>query len=407
MKKSLLKNYANLIAKMGVNVQKGQDVYVVANLDQPEFVAMVVEALYKLGANKVYVDWGYEPLGKIHVKYQSAETLGKVDRLALEKIKWRSEELPAHLYIVSDDPDSMKGVDMDKYVKAQRSKMKVIKPYRDSMENKYQWCIAAVPGKKWAKKVFPELPVSKAVEKLWESILAASRAMEDPIEAWNLHNSNIKEKCGILNKLQLVKLHYTSDNGTDLTVGLNELGKFNGGYDTTLSGVSFNPNIPSEEVFTSPKAGVAEGIVYSTKPLSYNGQLIEDFFMRFENGRVVEVGAKKNKALLEKMVSTDNGAAMLGECAFVPYDSPINNTGILFYETLFDENASCHLAVGRGFPDCLEGFENMTIEEQHAAGINDSAIHVDFMIGTNDLKVVGTDIHGKEIVIFKDGSWNF
>ena len=197
MKKSLLKNYANLIAKMGVNVQKGQDVYVVANLDQPEFVAMVVEALYKLGANKVYVDWGYEPLGKIHVKYQSAETLGKVDRLALEKIKWRSEELPAHLYIVSDDPDSMKGVDMDKYVKAQRSKMKVIKPYRDSMENKYQWCIAAVPGKKWAKKVFPELPVSKAVEKLWESILAASRAMEDPIEAWNLHNSNIKEKCEI------------------------------------------------------------------------------------------------------------------------------------------------------------------------------------------------------------------
>ena len=194
---------------------------------------------------------------------------------------------------------------MDKYVKAQRSKMKVIKPYRDSMENKYQWCIAAVPGKKWAKKVFPELPVSKAVEKLWESILAASRAMEDPIEAWNLHNSNIKEKCGILNKLQLVKLHYTSDNGTDLTVGLNELGKFNGGYDTTLSGVSFNPNIPSEEVFTSPKAGVAEGIVYSTKPLSYNGQLIEDFFMRFENGRVVEVGAKKNKDLLEKMVSTD------------------------------------------------------------------------------------------------------
>lgn len=407
MKKSVLKSYADLIAKKGVNVQKGQEVLVMCGLDQPEFVAMVVESLYKNGAKKVYVEWGYDQLTKLHVKYQSEETLGRLDKVALEKLKWRSNSLPAHLYLVSDDPDGLKGVNMEKYMKAQSAKMKVIKPYRDKMESKYQWCIAAVPGKKWAAKVFPELPTQKAVEKLWEAILQASRAYGDPIKNWGAHNTNIKEKCTALNNMHLSKLHYSSSNGTDFTVWLNEKGKFNGGFDTTLSGVDFNPNIPSEEVFTSPKAGKAEGIVYATKPLSYNGQLIENFYLRFENGKVVEVHAEKNQSLLEQMVAIDEGSKMLGECALVPYDSPINNTGILFYETLFDENACCHLALGRGFPDCLYGFEKMSKEEQQKCGINDSQIHVDFMIGSDDLQIVGTDKRGNEILIFKDGNWAF
>ncbi len=407
MKKSVLKSYADLIAQKGVNVQKGQEVLVMCNLDQPDFVALVVESLYKRGAKKVYVEWGFDKLTKLAVKYQSDETLGKVDKVALEKIKWRSKTLPAHLYLVSDDPDGLKGIDMGKYVKAQRSKMKVIKPYRDEMENKYQWCIAAVPGKKWAQKVFPDLSAKKAEEKLWDSILQASRAYGDGVENWNKHNADVKAKCAALNAMHLSKLHYTSSNGTDFTVWLNEKGKFNGGYDTTLCGVNFNPNIPSEEVFTSPKAGKAEGVVYATKPLSYNGQLIENFYVKFQNGKVTEVFAEKNQSLLEQMISTDEGASMLGECALVPYDSPINNTGILFYETLFDENACCHLALGRGFPDCLEGFETMSKEEQHANGINDSQIHVDFMIGSEDLKIVGTDDNGKEILIFDNGNWAF
>lgn len=407
MKKSVLKSYADLIAQKGVNVQKGQEVLVMCNLDQPEFISLVVESLYKRGAKKVYVEWGYDALTRLAVKYQSDETLGTVDKVALEKLKWRSKTLPAHLYLVSDDPDGLKGIDMGKYVKAQRSKMKVIKPYRDAMESKYQWCIAAVAGKKWAQKVFPDLPAKKAVEKLWESILQASRAFDDGVENWNIHNKNIKEKCAALNAMHLTKLHYTSSNGTNFTVWLNEKGKFNGGYDTTLSGVDFNPNIPSEEVFTSPKAGRAEGVVYATKPLSYNGQLIENFHIKFTDGKVSEVYAEKNQSLLEQMVSTDEGASMLGECALVPYDSPINNTGILFYETLFDENACCHLALGRGFPDCLYGFESMTKEEYHANGINDSQIHVDFMIGSKDLKIIGTDDKGNEIVIFNNGNWAF
>lgn len=407
MKKVLLKSYADLIAKKGVNVQKGQEVLIMCGLDQPEFVSMVVESLYKNGAKKVYVEWNYDQLTKLHVKYQSEETLGRLDKIAMEKIKWRSSDLPAHLYLVSDDPDGLKGVNMEKYMKAQQSKMKVIKPYRDKMESKYQWCIAAVPGKEWANKVFPELPTQKAIEKLWEAILTASRAYGDPIKNWDNHNLNVKAKCTALNNMHLTKLHYTSSNGTDFTVWLNEKGKFNGGFDTTLSGVDFNPNIPSEEVFTSPKAGKAEGIVYATKPLSYNGQLIENFYIKFENGKVSEVHAEKNQSLLEQMVAIDDGAKMLGECALVPYDSPINNTNILFYETLFDENACCHLALGRGFPDCLYGFEKMSKKEQCANGINDSQIHVDFMIGAEDLQIVGTDKRGNDVLIFKDGNWAF
>ena len=405
MKKSVLKAYADLIAEKGVNVQRGQEVLVMCELDQPEFVATVVESLYKHGAKKVYVDWSFDALTKLHVKYQSEETLSKVDRLAMTKIKWRSETLPAHLYLVSEDPDGLAGINMEKYMRAQKAKMKVIKPFRDKMESKYQWCIAAVPGKKWAAKVFPDMPIREAVEKLWDSILTASRAYGDPIKNWNEHNVDIKAKCTALNNMHLSKLHYTSSNGTDFTVWLNELGKFNGGYDTTLSGVDFNPNIPSEEVFTSPKAGKAEGVVYATKPLSYNGQLIDGFYIRFENGKVKEVHAEKNQALLEQMIKTDEGASMLGECALGPYDSPINNTGILFYETLFDENCCCHLALGRGFPDCLYGFEKMSQKEQRQNGINDSQIHVDFMIGAKDLKIVGTDKRGKEILIFSNGNW--
>lgn len=405
MKKSDLKAYADLIAQKGLNVQKGQEVLITCGLEQPEFVAMVVESLYKRGAKKVVVDWAYNPLYKLDIKYQSDETLGRVDKLAREKLKWRAESLPAQLHILSEDPDGLKGIDIAKMMRSQRARMKVVKPFRDKMENKYQWCIVAVPGKKWAKKIFPELSTSKAMEKLWENILQASRVYGDPIKNWEEHNLAVKEKCTVLNGMKLKQLHYTSKNGTDFTVELNENGRFCGGYDTTLSGVDFNPNIPSEEVFTSPKAGKAEGIVYATKPLSYNGQLIENFHIKFKGGKAVEVYAEKNQALLEQMISIDEGASMLGECALVPYDSPINNTGILFYETLFDENCCCHLALGRGFADCLYDYEKMTKEEHKQNGINDSQIHVDFMIGASDLQIVGIDKRGNKVLIFKDGNW--
>ncbi len=406
MNKLQLRRYAKLLARTGVNVKKGQWVVVEAYLDQPEFVEMCVEELYRAGAGKVTVEWAHQPLTSLRYKYESQTTLEAFAKWEIEKLEHEKQELPAMLYLESADPDGLKGVDQDKFTAVRVARSKIVKPIRDDMENRYQWCIAAVPGKAWAKKVFPDLMVNTAVERLWDAILAASRADgPDPVRAWMHHNDELAARCDHLNRLKLTALEYRSSNGTDFKVGLIEGSMFKGGGEETVSGNYFNPNIPSEEIFISPKAGDAEGVVYSTKPLSYQGELIEDFSVRFEGGKVVEVKAKKNQALLEKMVSMDEGARMLGECALIGYDSPINNAGILFYNTLFDENASCHLALGRGFNECLRGFENMTKEEIKAKGINDSMIHVDFMIGSKDLEIVGIGRGGARVQIFKDGNW--
>ncbi len=406
MNKTQLRRYAKLLAKTGINVKKGQWVMVTAELDQPEFVEMVVEELYRAGAGKVTVEWAHQPLQKLHYKYAKEDVLKKIEKWEIEKLELRKKELPAMLYLESEDPDGLSGVDQEKFTSVRMARTKVIKPYRDAMENKYQWCIAAVPGKTWAKKVFPGLMVNTAVEKLWDAILVASRADgSDPVREWARHNDELAQRCDKLNRLKLVSLEYRSGNGTDLKVGLIEGSSFKGGGEETIGGAYFNPNIPSEEIFISPKAGSAEGIVYSTKPLSYQGELIENFSVRFEGGKAVEVKAEKNCHLLEKMIAMDEGAAMLGECALIAYDSPINNAGILFYNTLFDENASCHLALGRGFNECLNGFETMSPEEIKAKGINDSMIHVDFMIGSADLDVVGVTKNGERVQIFKAGNW--
>ncbi len=406
MNKLQLRRYAKLLAKTGVAVKKGQWAIVEAELDQPEFVEMCVEELYRAGAGKVTVEWSHRPLALLHYKYAKEEVLSRFAKWELEKLEYRKEELPAMLYLESADPDGLKGVDQEKFTAVRTARSKVTKPYSDAMENKYQWCIAAVPGKAWAKKVFPNLMVNTAVEKLWDCILAASRADgPDPVREWARHNDEIAKRCDALNRLGLVSLEYKSSNGTDFKVGLLPEALFLGGGEEDLKGRYFNPNIPSEEIFTSPKAGDAEGIVYSVKPLSYQGELIEDFSVRFEGGKVVEVQAKKNAELLKKMIAMDEGASMLGEVALIAYDSPINNQGVLYYNTLFDENASCHLALGRGFTNCIKGYDRYTNEELHKMGINDSVIHVDFMIGSKDLEIVGVTKMGSRVQIFKNGNW--
>ena len=406
MQKERLQKYAELIVKCGLNVKAGQEVIVRCELDQPEFVAMVVEECYKCGAERVKVEWSYMPITKLSYNYRSLESLS--DFTEVEKAEWerKLDKLTCMLWLDSDDPDGLNGTDSEKIAKANVARFPFIKPYREALTSKYQWCIAAVPGKEWAQKIFPGIPADEAIEKLWEAILSTSRVDDDPIAAWKNHNENLARHCKLLNDFNLVSLEYKSANGTDFKVGLNPIGKFVGGGETTLGKkIYFNPNIPSEEVFTSPMRGVADGKVVATKPLSYQGKLIENFWMRFEKGKVVEVYAEKNQDVLEKMVSMDEGAAYLGEVALIAYDSPINNTGILFYNTLFDENASCHLAVGRGFNECLHGFENMTVEECHKAGINESMIHVDFMIGSKDMDIVGVTKDGKRVQIFKNGNW--
>ena len=407
MKKSVLRAYARLIAESGVNVQKGQEVFITAELDQPEFVAMVVEECYRRKAKKVVVDWNYQPLTRLHVRHQSLTTMSTLDNY--EEARWQHyvDTIPCRIYLLSEDPDGLRGVNQEKMAKAQQKKYPIIKGYRDQIENKYQWCIAAVPGVKWAKKLFPELRASQAVEKLWEAILHTSRVNDDPVAAWDAHNKDLKSRCDYLNGLGIRELQYRASNGTDLRVGMIPEAQFCGGGEASLQGIFFNPNIPTEECFISPKRGVAEGIVYSSKPLSYQGQLIDRFWIRFREGKAAEWGAEENEALLTKLITMDEGSAYLGECALVPFNSPINETGILFYNTLFDENACCHLALGMGFADTIRDFEHKTLDECRALGVNDSMIHEDFMIGTADLSIDALCEDGRTVPLFRNGTWAF
>ena len=407
MKQTVLRNYAKLIARMGVNIQKGQEVIIYCELDQPRFVELLVDECYKAGAGKVKVEFSHQPLYKLNVRHRTVTSLARVEEWEKARLQHYVDTLPASITLISADPDGLKGINQAKVAKADQKSWPIYKPYFDAMENKYQWCIAAVPGAAWAKKVFPGLPKGRAIEKLWEAILFTSRATEDPIAAWEAHNKDLHDRCVFLNNLGIAELRYRGDNGTNLTVGLIPEGTFTGGVDTTIGGVPFDANIPSEECYTSPMRGKAEGIVYATKPLSYNGQLIENFWVRFENGKAVEVHAEKNQALLEQMISMDEGAAYLGECALVPVNSPISESGILFYETLFDENAACHLALGMGFTNTIRGFENKTVDECREMGINDSMEHNDFMIGYEGLDIDAVTRDGKTVPIFRRGKWAF
>lgn len=405
MDKAKLKRYAELIVKVGINLVAGQEVVIRADLDQPEFVKMLVECAYNEGAKKVEVEWDYQPLTTLHVNKRSLEVLTEVPEWEVKRLEHRKNTLPAMIYLLSEDPDGLVGIDHQKQAKMVSARYEKLKALRDEMDNKYQWCIAAVAGVKWAKKMFPDLSESEAVERQWQAILSASRADGDPIKEWAEHNKNLSEKCAWLNSLNLTKLHYTDKNGTDFKVGLMENGLFLGGGEETLMGNYFNANIPSEEVFTTPNCTEAEGIVYSTRPLQFRGQLIENFYIKFKNGKAVEWNAEKNNELLDTLINMDEGSHSLGECALVPHDSPISNSGLLFYNTLFDENAACHLALGKGFSNCVKNYEKYTLDQCRRMGVNESMVHEDFMIGTATLNITGISKDGTEIPIFVNGNW--
>lgn len=407
MKKTVMRSYAKLIVRVGANVQKGQEVRVFASLDQPEFIKMLAEECYKAGASRVTVDWNYPELTKLSARYMKLRDLSETREWEKARMQDMVDHLPVRIFIESEDPDGLRGIN-PKYFKAFAARIKISKPYRDAIDNKHQWCIAAVPGEAWAKKVHPELSKRAAVEQLWKDILYTARADgEDPIADWEEHNRDLKARSKYLNDLHLRELRYHSANGTDFKVGLIPTAEFHAGRDKTMQGVVYDPNMPTEEVFTSPDRRTAEGIVYATKPLSYQGQLIENFSVRFEKGRAVEVKAEKGQDVLEQIISMDEGCHYLGECALVPKESPIHQSGLLFYNTLFDENAACHLALGFGFDECVKGFENMTKEELYEIGVNDAGNHTDFMIGSDDLSIDGVDEHGNAHPIFRNGTWAF
>lgn len=408
MKKSVLRKYAQLLVKAGVNVQKGQDVILYISVDQELLASYIVEECYKQKANLVEVRWESDAVTKVTYKKASVKSLSYVPEWKLEREREINRKLPCFIFVESGDPDALKGVDQRKIAQVHKNLLPIMKPFRDERENKYQWLVAGAASKAWAKKVFPNLSSKKAVEALWDAILKTSRCYDDPIKNWEEHNKDLKKRASYLDGLHLDYLHYESKNGTNFKVWLSEHARFlAGGEEGLVSKIFYNPNIPSEECFTTPIAGKAEGIVYSTKPLSYQGELIENFSIRFEKGKAVEVHAEKGQHLLEEMIKMDEGACMLGEVALVPYDSPINNTGILFYNTLYDENAACHLALGKGFSNCIEDYGKYSQEDFKKLGVNDSGIHVDFMIGSKDLSITGYTRDGKKVAIFKDGNWAF
>ena len=407
MKKSDLRKYARLIVRVGANVQKGQPVVISSHVNDAYFTQLVVEEAYKAKASQVTVDWHCDEITKLTYKYAKVEVLKEVPNWSVERLKYRAQTLPAMIHIESSDPDAMASIDQNKMMEVRRATGPIFKPIRKEMENKYQWTIAAIAGEAWAKKIFPELSKKEAMNKLWDAILKCARVNGDPVLNWNAHNAYIHEKCAKLNALDIDTLTYSSSNGTNFKVGLIPGVIFMGGTSNTVKGVTYNPNMPTEECFISPNRHTAEGIVYSTKPLSVMGTLVDNFAFRFEGGKVVEVIAKdpKHKAILEQLVSIDEGARQLGEVALVPFNSPVNETGLLFYNTLFDENACCHLAIGMGFEDTIKGFEEMTPEQIKEFDLNDSIIHVDFMIGSADLSIVAKTHDGQDVQIFKDGTW--
>ena len=401
---------AELLVKKGVNVQKDQPVIINASVRDADFVEKVVRYAYEAGAKYVSVEWGDSKISKMAYQYQSMETLSEIPQHMYDKRKYQQDGGACYISIASGKPGEMADVDGEKIRAvnmAYYSKMADLMSY--TMNNEGQWTIAGVPSLEWAKVVFPDLPDDEAFEKLGDAIFAVTRVTEDndPIADWNEHDKELIEHAKKLNEYNFEKLHFTSELGTDLYVGLVKDHIWVGGGCTTPKGVYFDPNMPTEEIFCMPLKTGTNGIVYASKPLSYNGKVIKDFWLRFEDGKVVDYDAKEEKEALSILLDFDEGSRYLGEVALVPYDSPISRSGILFFNTLYDENAACHLALGRPYPENIKGGEEMSKEELAAHGANDSMQHNDFMFGTKEMDIDGIKDDGTVVPVFRKGNFVF
>jgi aminopeptidase len=407
-KELLIDKLANLSVQIGANVQKDQVVVVNASTESKEIARKVTEEAYKAGAKKVIVNWRDDYTGKMAVEYQSTETLQEIPEYAIERYKYFVNNGACVISIVSPIPGLNKGLDPKKQQAQAVASSKALNFYREHMMgNRSQWTIIAASNPVWAKKVFPDMEEDKAEEALWDAIFKASRVTEDndPVKEWNEHNARLIKHNKILNDFQFKALHFKNEIGTDLTVELVENHVWSGGQEEATTGTVFNPNIPTEENFTMPLKTGVNGKVVATKPLDYQGNLIEDFWLEFKDGKVVDYDAKEGKDNLKNLIEFDEGSSYLGEVALIGYDSPISQSNILFFNTLFDENASCHLALGRAYPMNIQGGTEMSKEELEKCGYNNSMAHVDFMFGSKDLDIVGETKDGKKVQIFKDGNF--
>lgn len=405
----MLKKYAELIVKQGVNLQPNQELVVDASIENYELAREIAKVAYDIGAKDVIVHYNDEVITRLRYENCDVEHFQEIPKYLQELRNDYALKHAAIVTITSADPESLKGIDPQKILARNRAMHESCKTFYDHLDLGIdRWCIVGAPSVAWANKVFPEMSDEEAVEALWKAIYHVTRCdQENPIEAWNEHRHSFERRVGILNEKKIKSLHYTNGLGTDLTIELNPDYLFAGGGSQTTDGVYSFPNIPTEEIFTSPYYLGVNGIVYSSMPLNYNGQIIDEFSMTFENGRIINYDAKVGYDTLKSIIETDEGSHYLGEVALVPYDSPIRQMNILFYNTLFDENAACHLAVGKGFGECIENGLSYNKEQLKEKGINDSLTHVDFMIGTKDLSIVAKLQDGQEFVIFENGNYAF
>ena len=401
---------AELVVKKGVNVQKDQPVIIKASVQDAAFARKVAKCAYEAGARYVSVQWHDTDLSRMAYLYETDEVLAEVPQWQYDRMKYQQDGGACYINITSDEPGAMADIDSGKLRianQAYSAKMADLVPY--TMNNVGQWTVIGVPSVAWARAVFPDLSEEEAFEKLGDAIFSVTRVTQDndPIAEWEQHDRELLEHADRLNGFNFKKLHFTSELGTDLDVELVKGHIWVGGGCTTPKGVFFDPNMPTEECFCMPVKTGTNGIVYASKPLDYNGKLIENFWLRFEDGRVVDFDAEKGKEALSQMISFDEGASYLGEVALVPYDSPVSQSGVLFLHTLYDENAACHLALGRPYPENLEGGVDMSKEELAAHGANDSMLHEDFMIGTREMSIDGIREDGTAVPVFRHGNFVF
>ena len=400
----LLSKYADVVVRVGLNLRKGQRLLLRGILDDAPLMRKVTESAYKAGAIYVEPIYSDERITRIRFEHADPETLTEVPSWMVARYEEYYERMDAELAIQSSDPELLAGIDPDLIAKNRKAVMQKFEPLR-KYENTTNWCVVSTASPAWAKKVFPNVPVKEAVEKLWEEIFASCRIYEaDPVAAWMDHREKLQKYRDYLNAQKFTALHYRSP-GTDLTIGLPEKHLWQGAQAEFKNGITGIPNLPTEEVFTTPHKDKVDGTVTSTMPLNYGGVLVEGISLTFENGRAVKVNAKKGEETLKKLIETDENAGRLGECALVPNSSPISQRKILFYNTLFDENASCHIAIGNSYRDTIVGGEDMTDEEFAAAGGNKSLVHTDFMIGSDKLDIDGINPDGSRTPVFRAGEW--
>ena len=406
MNKSFLIKYASLAVNIGVNIQKDNILVISSPIETAEFARLITEEAYKSGAKDVIVHYGDQKLTKIKLENSSLETISNIPEWQAESYNYYARQEACFISISASDPDGLKGVPVEKIGASQKARTSALKEYFDnSMSNKCRWCVLSVPTLSWAKKVFPKVSDDEAMESLWDVIFKTVRVdTENPVNAWKKHNAYLEEKIKFMNNNNFKSVHLKSANGTDLNIELPEGHIWAGGSEGDVNGIPFNANIPTEEVFTLPKKTGVNGIVYSSKPLSYGGNLIDNFSITFKDGKAIDFTAETGYDVLKQMLESDEGAKYLGEVAFVPYNSPISNSKLIFFNTLFDENAACHLAFGRAYESCVKDADKYSEEELEKIGVNNSVIHVDFMIGTSDLEITGINKNGETIQIFSNGN---